>query len=99
MKSNCKQRSGAAGDQPPAAQEETSTTTTLAPAGATAAEPDCFIDEATLRKRLPLSRRTIFDWRESGKLPFIRLPGSSRVLYDWAAVRSALLRQQRGGGR
>jgi hypothetical protein len=57
-----------------------------------------FIDEKELLRRLPVSRRTLFGWRESGKIPCVRLPGSRRILFHWASVETALLRQQRGGG-
>ena len=55
------------------------------------------IDESTLMTRLPYSRRGLFDLRKSGKIPFIRLPGSRRILFHWPSVLQALLRQQRGG--
>jgi hypothetical protein len=54
-----------------------------------------FIDEMELLNRLPVSRRTLFAWRESGKIPSVRLPGSRRILYHWASVEASLLRQQR----
>jgi predicted site-specific integrase-resolvase len=55
-----------------------------------------FIDERELLKRLPVSRRTLFSWRTSGKIPFVHL-GGRRILFHWASVEKALLRQQRGG--
>lgn len=57
-----------------------------------------FIDEVELLKRLPVSRRTLFQWRASGKLPFVRVSGR-RILFHWDSVEQALLRQQRGGGQ
>jgi excisionase family DNA binding protein len=57
-----------------------------------------FIDEKELLRRLPVSRRTLFTWRESGKIPFVRL-GGRRVLFHWPSVEAALLRMQRGGGQ
>jgi hypothetical protein len=57
-----------------------------------------FIDEVELLKRLPVSRRTIFQWRVSGKLPFLRVPGSRRILFHWPTLRQALLRLERNGG-
>jgi hypothetical protein len=56
-----------------------------------------FIDEKELLRRVPVSRRTLFGWRESGKIPCVRLPGSRRVLFHWPSVEAALLRLQRGG--
>lgn len=55
-----------------------------------------FIGETELLKRLPISRRTLFNWRERGKIPFVRLPGSKRLLFHWPSVEAALLRQQKG---
>ena len=56
-----------------------------------------FIDEKELLKRLPVSRRTLFAWRETGKIPCVRLPGGRRVLFHWPSVEAALLRKQKGG--
>jgi predicted site-specific integrase-resolvase len=56
-----------------------------------------FIDEKTLLERLPISRRTLFAWRESGNIPCVRLPGGRRVIYHWPSVEAALLRKQKGG--
>ena len=54
-----------------------------------------FIDEPECLRRVPVSRRTWFDWREKKGLPYIRI--NKRILYDWDSVRQWLLRQQRGG--
>ena len=56
----------------------------------------CFIDEKQLLARLPVSRRTLFNWRTSGKIPCVRL-GGRRILFHWPSVEAALLRHQRGG--
>jgi hypothetical protein len=58
-----------------------------------------FIGEAELCRRLNLSRRTIFHWRNSAqvKLPFVRIPGSRLIRYHWPSIQDFLLRQQRGG--
>lgn len=53
-----------------------------------------FLDEKELLKRLPISRRTLFSWRYSGKLPFVNL-GGRRNLYHWPSIQEALLRHQR----
>jgi hypothetical protein len=55
-----------------------------------------FIDERELLRRIPVSRRTLFSWREKQKIPFVNL-GTRRILFHWDSVREALLRQQRGG--
>ncbi|HTX21574.1 MAG TPA: hypothetical protein VMD27_06935 [Candidatus Aquilonibacter sp.] len=60
-----------------------------------AREPD-FINEKELLKRLPVSRRTLFSWRTTGKIPFVRL-GGRRVLFHWPSIEAALLRMQKGG--
>lgn len=52
-----------------------------------------FIDQAELLRRLPVSRRTLFNWRVSGKLPFVSL--GRKTLYHWPTVEAALLRMQR----
>ncbi|MEK7781409.1 MAG: helix-turn-helix domain-containing protein [Verrucomicrobiota bacterium] len=55
-----------------------------------------FIDEKELLKRLPVSRRTLFSWRASGKIPSVRL-GGRRILFHWPSIEAALLRSQKGG--
>jgi hypothetical protein len=54
-----------------------------------------FMDEKELLTKLPISRRTLGNWKASGVLPYIKLGRS--CLYDWASVQGALLRRQRGG--
>jgi hypothetical protein len=52
-----------------------------------------FISETQLLKTiLPVSRRSLANWRQKKLIPFIRLPGTRRILYDPASVRAALLR-------
>lgn len=58
--------------------------------------PAEFIDEKSLLKLLPISRRTLFNWRTSGKIPSVRL-GGRRVLFHWPSIQAALLRKQVGG--
>jgi hypothetical protein len=55
-----------------------------------------FINEKQLLAKLPISRRTLFNWRMSGKIPCVRL-GGRRILFHWPSVEAALLRYQRGG--
>ena len=55
-----------------------------------------FIDEKQLLARLPISRRTLFAWRMTGKIPYVRLSGR-RILFHWPTVEATLLRFQRGG--
>jgi predicted site-specific integrase-resolvase len=55
-----------------------------------------FINQKQLLARLPISRRTLFNWRTSGKIPSVRL-GGGRILFHWPSVEAALLREQQGG--
>ena len=55
-----------------------------------------FINQKQLLARLPISRRTLFNWRTTGKIPCVRL-GGSRILFHWPSVEAALLRHQHGG--
>jgi len=54
-----------------------------------------FITTAELQKLIPVSRRTLFEWRQKGILPSVQL--ASKVLYHWPSVQAALLRHQSGG--
>ena len=62
---------------------------------ATGTAHGAIIDEQECLRRVPVSRRTWFAWREAGKIPTIKL--GRRCLYHWPSVEAALLRQQRGG--
>jgi hypothetical protein len=53
-----------------------------------------FIDEKRLLAKLPISRRTLGNWKARGIIPYIKI--GRRCLYDWASVHGALLRRQRG---
>jgi len=53
-----------------------------------------FLDEKQILTRLPVSRRTLFNWRASGKIPHVKI--GRRNLFHWPSVEAALLRQQRG---
>jgi hypothetical protein len=53
------------------------------------------MDEKQLLAKLPISRRTLGNWKATGILPYIKI--GRRCLYDWASVQGALLRRQRGG--
>lgn len=56
--------------------------------------PDEFLNEVELIGRIPISRRTLTNWRNAGKIPFVQIPGSRRVLYHWPSVLLVLLRTQ-----
>lgn len=53
------------------------------------------ISETECLQRIPVSRRTWFEWRTAGKIPTIKI--GRRCLYHWPSVEAALLRMQRGG--
>jgi hypothetical protein len=57
------------------------------------AEPAGFINEQVILGRLPVCRRTLKAWRDTGKIPFAKI--GKRVLYHWPSVEAALLRAQR----
>ncbi len=40
-----------------------------------------WLTQKHLAERWHVSQGTIISWREAGKLPFFRLPGTNRVLY------------------
>jgi hypothetical protein len=54
-----------------------------------------FLTNSELQEILPLSRRSIFEWRRKGILPSIQV--GSKILYHRESVIAALLRQQHGG--
>lgn len=53
-----------------------------------------FLDEKEMLKELPISRRTLWNWRHQGKIPAIVI--GRRVLYHRHSVEQALLRLQKG---
>jgi len=53
-----------------------------------------FLDEKQILARLPVSRRTLFNWRASGKIPSVKI--GRRNLFHWPSVEAALLRIQKG---
>jgi hypothetical protein len=54
-----------------------------------------FIDQTELLRRLPVSRKTLHNWRAAGKIPSIVI--GRRVLFCWENVAEALRRLERGG--
>jgi hypothetical protein len=59
------------------------------------ASEETFLDEKQLLARLPISRRTLGNWKSKGILPFIKI--GRRCIYDWPNVQAALRRRERGG--
>jgi hypothetical protein len=51
------------------------------------------VDEPEMLREIPVSRRTMKGWRDSGKIPYLKI--GKRVLYHRPSVREALLRAQR----
>jgi predicted site-specific integrase-resolvase len=58
--------------------------------------PGGFKSEKEILLLVGVSRRTLKSWRERGLIPYVKLPGSRRILFDWDSVKSALMRQQQG---
>src|ERR1039457_6072347 len=56
-------------------------------------ELKAFLNERELLALLPVSRRTLYSWCESGKLPVVKI--GRRKLYHWKSCEEALLRLQR----
>jgi hypothetical protein len=54
-----------------------------------------FLTTAQLQEILPLSRRSIFEWRRKGILPSIQV--GAKILFHGPSVEAALLRRQSGG--
>jgi hypothetical protein len=54
-----------------------------------------FLTTSQLQKILPLSRRTIFEWRKKEIIPSIQV--GSKILFHGPSVEAALLRRQQGG--
>jgi hypothetical protein len=65
------------------------------PGFASTEELKAFIDEQEMLRRLPISRRTLHNWRRTRKIPSIKI--GRRVLYCWENVADALRRLERGG--
>jgi predicted site-specific integrase-resolvase len=59
-----------------------------------ASQEEKFLTEKQLLTRLPISRRTAFNWIQKGKLPVVKI--GRRKLYHWKSVEEALLRIQKG---
>ena len=61
---------------------------------APASHEEKFLTENQLLTRLPICRRTAFNWIQQGKLPCVKI--GRRKLYHWKSVEEALLRIQKG---
>lgn len=55
---------------------------------------DRFLEEHEILDRIPISRRTLSNWKKDGKIPYVKIV--KRVLYHWPSVSEALLRQSKG---
>jgi hypothetical protein len=56
-----------------------------------------FLNERQFLEKIPVSRRTLFTWVQSGKIPCVKI--GRRKLFHWPSCEAALLRMQRGGGQ
>jgi hypothetical protein len=54
-----------------------------------------FKSEAEILQFVPVCRRTWWEWKSKGIIPYIKI--GRKCLYDLESVRRALLRMQRGG--
>ena len=54
-----------------------------------------FINEKEMLRRLPISRKTLFNWRRAKKIPSIII--GRRILFCWDSVAEALRRLESGG--
>jgi hypothetical protein len=77
------------------ADKANETPTAAAATGQHSSESVGIVNETVILQEIPVCRRTLKSWRDSGKLPHIKI--GKRVLYHLPTVRQALLRLQRGG--
>ena len=54
------------------------------------------IREAELLKLYPVSRKSLYNQRIAGKIPYVRLPGCRNIFFHWPTVEAHLLRHQKG---
>lgn len=55
-----------------------------------------FLTTAELLQKIPVCRRTLSNWIAGGQIPYVKIPGSRKLLFHWGSVHEALLRLQRG---
>jgi predicted site-specific integrase-resolvase len=60
------------------------------------ASQDTFLTENEILKRVPVCRKTWFNWIKAGKIPVVKI--ARRKLYHWGNVQAALLRMEKNGG-
>jgi predicted site-specific integrase-resolvase len=60
-----------------------------------ASQDEKFLSENEILKRVPVCRKTWFNWIKAGKIPVVKI--SRRKLYHWGNVQAALLRMERNG--
>jgi excisionase family DNA binding protein len=58
-----------------------------------ASDLKAFINEKELLQRIPVCRRTIYNWIRNGKLPCVKI--GRRKLFHWPTVEATLLRLQK----
>ena len=60
------------------------------------ASQDTFLSENEILKRVPVCRKTLFNWIKAGKIPVVKI--ARKKIYSWPNVQAALLRLERNGG-
>jgi predicted site-specific integrase-resolvase len=61
----------------------------------TLASQDTFLSENEILKRVPVCRKTLFNWIKAGKIPVVKI--ARKKIYSWPNVQAALLRLERNG--
>lgn len=59
------------------------------------ASQDTFLTENEILKRVPVCRKTLFNWVKAGKIPVVKI--ARKKIYSWPNVQAALLRLERNG--
>lgn len=57
------------------------------------ASQDAFLSENDILKRVPVCRKTLFNWIRQGKFPVVKI--GRRKLFFWPNCQAALLRMER----
>lgn len=63
---------------------------------AMSASQETFLSENEILKRVPVCRKTLFNWVKAGKIPVVKI--ARKKIYSWPNVQAALLRLERNGG-
>lgn len=55
-------------------------------------QPECFLDTEQMIEFVKVSKITLYNWRNSGKIPFVKI--GARVLYNKQEVIEALMQMK-----